>query len=118
MLGGEYIDGDAFLLEFRNSVISHPTTDPFCVTQTNTENQREVIACMEGLVLSLLTGPARNSTSRVPVPSHGAPCESAGTCIWSWRVGACHLHGHLASLLHVPVARAPQGPSGASWEPN
>ena len=39
MLGGEYIDGDAFLLEFRNSVISHPTIDPFCVTQSNTENQ-------------------------------------------------------------------------------
>ena len=65
---------------------------------------------MEGLVLSLLTGPARNSTSRAPVPHHSVPCESAGTCIWSWRVGAWHLHGHLASLLRVPVAKALRGP--------
>ena len=38
------IDGDAFLLEFWDSVISHPTIGPFCVTQSNTENQREVPA--------------------------------------------------------------------------
>lgn len=65
---------------------------------------------MEGLVLSLLTGPARNSTSRAPVPHHSVPCESASTCIWSWQVGAWHLHGHLGSLLRVPVAQALQGP--------
>ena len=45
MSGMQCIDGDAFLLEFWDSVISHPTIDPFCVTQSNTENQREVTAC-------------------------------------------------------------------------
>ena len=32
MSGRQCIDGDAFLLEFWDSVISHPTIDPFCVT--------------------------------------------------------------------------------------
>ena len=30
---------------WNSGIISHPTIDPFCVTQSNTENQREVTAC-------------------------------------------------------------------------
>lgn len=71
---------------------------------------------MERLMLSLLTGPARNSTSRAPVPHPGVPCESAGTCIWSWRVGGLTPTWAPGLTPPGPSSSGSAGPSGASWE--
>lgn len=88
-----------------------------CHTVRSTENQK--VPAHHGKTCAQ---PPHGASQKLQPAEHhvrilGVPCESAGTCIWSWRKwGPDTYMGTWPHFLRVPVVQALQGPPGASWE--